>query len=582
MKSVLKFLKGYKKEMILAPFFKLLEACFELFVPLVVASIIDKGITGGDKSHIIWGCVVMAALGLIGLVCAVSAQFFAAKAATGFGKKVRSALFGHIQTLSYSDLDTKGTSTLITGMTSDINQLQTGVNLVLRLFLRSPVIVFGAMIMAFTVDAPSALYFVGLIPALSLVVFGIMLISIPLYKKVQRLLDGVLGRTRETLYGVRVVRAFHGEKKEIERFDGANGALATAQKFVGRISALMNPLTYALVNITIVLLIYSGAIRVNEGAISQGQLIALYNYMTQILVELVKLANLIVTVTKAVASGNRVGEMLGSRSSESHDSLPTAKLLPATPVSLEFKNVSLCYRGASAEALTDISFSIGAGETLGIIGATGSGKSSVVNMIPGFYSATSGEILLDGKPIGTYDMENIRNTIGVVAQKAVLFKGTVRENLLWGDKTASEEILLSALVAAQAKDFVFDKEGALDAPVEQGGKNFSGGQRQRLSIARALVRRPSLLILDDSSSALDYATEAALGKAIRELPYHPTTVIVSQRASSLLHADKILVLNDGETVGYGTHDELLVSCPVYKEIYDSQFSSDDEGKEANA
>ncbi len=574
MKAVLKYLKSYKKEMVFAPLFKLLEACFELFVPLVVASIIDNGIAGKDTSHIIKGCIVMAALGLIGLVCAVSAQFFAAKAATGFGKKVRSALFGHIQTLSYSDLDTKGTSTLITGMTSDINQLQTGVNLVLRLFLRSPVIVFGAMIMAFTVDAPSALYFAGLIPVLSIVVFGIMLISIPLYKKVQKLLDGVLGRTRETLYGVRVVRAFHGEEKEISRFGEANNALNIAQKFVGRISALMNPLTYAIVNITIVLLIYSGALRVNEGAISQGQLIALYNYMTQILIELVKLANLIITITKAVASGNRVGEMLNSHSSEA-DLIGNAQLESHKAFSLEFKNVSLCYRGAAAESLTDISFSVGAGETLGIIGATGSGKTSVVNLIPRFYPATSGEILLDGKSIDNYDLENLRDTVGVVAQKAVLFQGTVRENLLWGDKNADEQTLLSALEAAQAKDFVFDKDGALDAPVEQGGKNFSGGQRQRLSIARALVRKPGLLILDDSSSALDYATEAALGKAIRSLPYKPTTVIVSQRASSLLHADKIVVLNDGEMAGCGTHEELLVSCPIYKEIYDSQFGREE-------
>ncbi len=577
MKTVLRYLKSYKKEMVLAPLFKLLEACFELFVPLVVASIIDNGITGKDTSHIIKGCIIMAALGLIGLICAVSAQFFAAKAATGFGKKIRSALFGHIQTLSYSDLDTKGTSSLITGMTSDINQLQTGVNLVLRLFLRSPVIVFGAMIMAFTVDAPSALYFVGLIPVLSIVVFGIMLVSIPLYKKVQKLLDGVLGRTRETLYGVRVVRAFHGEEKEISRFSEANNALNIAQKFVGRISALMNPLTYAIVNITIVLLIYSGALRVNEGAISQGHLIALYNYMTQILIELVKLANLIITITKAVASGNRVGEMLNSHSSET-DLIGNIKLTAHKPFSLEFKNVSLCYRGAAAESLTDISFSISAGETLGIIGATGSGKTSVVNLIPRFYPATSGEILLDGKSIDNYDLENLRDTVGVVAQKAVLFKGTVRENLLWGDKNADEQMLLSALETAQAKDFVFDKDGALDAPVEQGGKNFSGGQRQRLSIARALVRRPGLLILDDSSSALDYATEAALSKAIRSLPYKPTTIIVSQRASSLLYADKILVLNDGETAGYGTHEELLISCPIYKEIYDSQFG----GEEAEA
>ena len=581
MKTVLKYLGSYKKEMVLAPLFKLLEACFELFVPLVVASIIDVGVKEGDTAHIVRGCIIMAILGLVGLVCAVSAQFFAAKAATGYGRKVRGALFKHIQTLSYSDLDGAGTSTLITGMTSDVNQLQTGVNLVLRLFLRSPVIVFGAMIMAFTVDAPSAMHFVVLIPALSVVVFGIMLISIPLYKKVQKLLGKVLGTTRENLNGVRVVRAFHNEEKEIERFDGANDALNVAQKFVGRISALMNPLTYAIVNVTIVLLIKNGALRVDSGEISQGELIALYNYMTQILVELVKLANLIITVTKAVACGNRVGEMLRSTSSENIAS-GTLTIAPQTPFSLEFKNVSLRYRGAGDDSLTDISFSVGAGETLGIIGATGSGKSSVVNMIPRFYPATSGEILLDGRPIQEYSVESLRNVIGMVAQKATLFKGTVRQNLLWGDANADEQTLLDALDAAQATDFVMKKDNGLDATVEQGGRNFSGGQKQRLSIARALVRHPSLLILDDSSSALDYATEAALGRAIRSLPYKPTTVIVSQRASSLLHADKILVLNDGETAGYGTHDELLAVCPIYKEIYDSQFSSDDEKKEANA
>ena len=580
MKTVLKYLRSYKKEMVLAPLFKLLEACFELFVPLVVASIIDVGVKGNDARHILRGCIVMAILGLVGLICAVAAQFFAAKAATGFGRRVRGALFGHIQTLSYSELDQTGTSALITGMTSDVNQIQTGVNLVLRLFLRSPVIVFGAMIMAFTVDAPSAVHFVVLIPALSVVVFGIMLISIPLYKKVQKLLDKVLGTTRENLNGVRVVRAFHNEQKEIERFDNANEALNVAQRFVGRISALMNPLTYAIVNITIVLLINGGAMRVNEGAISQGELIALYNYMTQILVELVKLANLIITVTKAVACGNRVGEMLTSHSSEQPNAEATASLAPHTPFSLDFRNVSLRYRGAGDDSLSDISFSVGAGETLGIIGGTGSGKTSAVNMIPGFYPATSGEILLDGKPIGEYDMENLRNVIGVVAQKATLFKGTVRKNLLWGDEGADEQTLLDALEAAQAKDFVLQKEGGLDATVEQGGRNFSGGQKQRLSIARALVRRPSLLILDDSASALDYATEAALGKAIQNLPYKPTTVIVSQRASSLMHADKILVLHDGEAVGYGKHSDLLVSCPIYKEIYDSQFSSDN-GKEAS-
>lgn len=571
MKNLFVYLRAYKKEMVLSPLFKLLEAFFELAVPLVVASIVDIGIDGENSAHIIKCTLLMALLGFVGLICAVTAQFFAARAAVGFAEKVRSALFRHIQTLSYTELDTLGTTSLITNMTSDVGQLQTGVNLVLRLFLRSPVIVFGAMIMAFTIDVNAAIPFVILIPALSVVVFGIMLAGIPLYKRVQKKLDRMLGITRENLNGTRVVRAFNMEETERESFRLANNDFTAAQKFAGGFSALMNPLTFVLVNAAIVLLIHRGALRVESGVLTQGQLIALYNYMSQILVELVKLANLIITVTKAVASGNRIEEVLETRPKETHSVAASAKA--STSDAIRFENVSLRYSGAGAESLSNISFSIEKGQVLGIIGSTGSGKSSLISMIPRFYPATKGQIFIDGKPIDAYSETELREKIGVVPQKAVLFKGTVRSNLLFGAPNADEDVLREALEASQAFDFVMKKTKGLDAPVEQGGRNFSGGQRQRLTIARALAMRPEILILDDSASALDYATDAALRKAIRALPYHPTTVVVSQRTSSIRFADKILVLNDGEAVGLGTHEELLQDCPIYKEIHDSQFEA---------
>lgn len=560
----------YKKEIVLSPLFKLLEAIFELFIPLVVAAIIDVGIANGDKSYILKCCAIMLALGIIGLVCAVCAQFFAARAAVGFSAKVKQVLFAHIQKFSYTDLDTVGTSSLITNMTSDINQVQTGVNLVLRLFLRSPVIVFGAMIMAFTIDIKSAIPFVVLIPALSVVVFGIMLISIPLYKKVQKKLDALLGITRENLNGVRVIRAFNRSEAEVDAFEDANSELNGLQKFVGKISALMNPLTFIIVNGAIIVLIYNGAFRVDSGAITQGQLIALYNYMSQILVELVKLANLIITITKATACGNRIGEVLAHEPEASQRVY--AQDGEAFSSAIAFRNVSMTYKNAGAESLSDISFEIEKGQVLGVIGSTGSGKTTLINLIPRFYHAQDGVIAIDGKNIESYSEETLRNKIGIVTQKSVLFKGTIRSNLLWGNEKADEETLQEALIASQSHDFVSQKEGGLDAAVEQGGKNFSGGQRQRLCIARALVKRPEILILDDSSSALDYATDAKLRAAIRALPYSPTTVIVSQRTASIMHADKIVVLEDGNMVGVGTHEELLESCPVYLEIYQSQFS----------
>ena len=570
MKSLLQYLKAYKKEVVLSPLFKLLEAIFELFVPLVVAAIIDVGIKENDTSYIAACCGIMILLGVIGLICAISAQFFAARAAVGFSAKIKQVLFDHIQKFSYTDLDTLGTSSLITNMTSDVNQVQTGVNLVLRLFLRSPVIVFGAMIMAFTIDVKSAIPFVVLIPALSVVVFGIMLITIPLYKKVQQRLDKLLGITRENLNGVRVIRAFNRRDAEVEVFREANQSLNAIQVFVGKISALMNPLTFILVNGAIIILIRNGAFQVNTGVISQGELIALYNYMSQILVELVKLANLIITITKATASGNRIQAVL-NEVPEKHKQTDFDED-KTDACAIHFENVSMTYKHAGAESLSNISFSVAHGQTLGIIGSTGSGKSTLVNLIPRFYPATDGQITVDGKPIDSYTEQELRDKIGVVAQKNVLFKGTVRSNLCWGDSTADEAVLTEALTAAQAYDFVMDKPGGLDAEVEQGGKNFSGGQRQRLCIARALVKRPDILILDDSSSALDFATDASLRKAIRALPYHPTTVIVSQRTASIMHADVIVVLDDGELAGVGTHDELMQSCPVYLEIYQSQFS----------
>ena len=568
MKSLLRYLRSYRKEVVLSPLFKLLEAVFELFIPLVVAAIIDVGIAGGDRPYILKCCGIMLLLGVVGLICAVSAQFFAARAAVGFAAKVKQALFDHIQGFSYSDLDTLGTSSLITNMTSDMNQVQTGVNLVLRLFLRSPVIVFGAMIMAFSIDFRASLPFVVLIPALSVVVFGVMLITIPLYKKVQTRLDKRLGITRENLTGVRVIRAFNRRDAETESFREANQSLNGIQIFVGRISALMNPLTFVLVNAAIIFLIRGGAFRVNEGTITQGQLIALYNYMTQILVELVKLANLIITITKATASGNRINAVLMKQP----ETMPRTESEESDAFAIRFDNVSMTYATAGAPSLSSVSFAVKRGQTLGIIGSTGSGKSTLVNLIPHFYHATEGTVSVAGRPVETYEDEDLRSKIGVVAQKNVLFKGTVRSNLLWGDGNADDACLAEALEAAQASGFIAERAGQLDAEVEQGGKNFSGGQRQRLCIARALVKRPEILILDDSSSALDFATDAALRKAIRALPYHPTTVIVSQRTSSIMHADVIVVLDDGEQVGCGTHEELLATCPVYREIHQSQFS----------
>ena len=568
MKSLLRYLRSYRKEVVLSPLFKLLEAVFELFIPLVVAAIIDVGIASGDRPYILKCCGIMLLLGIVGLICAVSAQFFAARAAVGFAAKVKQALFDHIQGFSYSDLDTLGTSSLITNMTSDMNQVQTGVNLVLRLFLRSPVIVFGAMIMAFSIDFRASLPFVVLIPALSVVVFGVMLITIPLYKKVQTRLDKLLGITRENLTGVRVIRAFNRRDAETESFREANQSLNGIQIFVGRISALMNPLTFVLVNAAIIFLIRGGAFRVNEGTITQGQLIALYNYMTQILVELVKLANLIITITKATASGNRINAVLMKQP----ETMPRTESEESDAFAIRFDNVSMTYATAGAPSLSSVSFAVKRGQTLGIIGSTGSGKSTLVNLIPHFYHATEGTVSVAGRPVETYEDEDLRSKIGVVAQKNVLFKGTVRSNLLWGDGNADDACLAEALEAAQASGFIAERAGQLDAEVEQGGKNFSGGQRQRLCIARALVKRPEILILDDSSSALDFATDAALRKAIRALPYHPTTVIVSQRTSSIMHADVIVVLDDGEQVGCGTHEELLATCPVYREIHQSQFS----------
>ena len=570
MKSLLKYMGAYKKEVVLSPLFKLLEAIFELFIPLVVAAIIDVGIANGDKSYILKCCTIMLALGIIGLVCAVCAQFFAARAAVGFSAKVKQILFEHIQKFSYTDLDTVGTSSLITNMTSDINQVQTGVNLVLRLFLRSPVIVFGAMIMAFTIDVKSAIPFVVLIPVLSIVVFGIMLISIPLYKKVQKKLNALLGITRENLNGVRVIRAFNRGDAEIASFESANNELNGLQKFVGKISALMNPLTFIIVNGAIIVLIYNGAFYVDSGTITQGQLIALYNYMSQILVELVKLANLIITITKATACGNRIGEVLAIKPEASQQAY--AQNDENFSSAITFQNVSMAYKNAGAESLSNVSFEIKKGQVLGVIGSTGSGKTTLINLIPRFYHAQDGIIAIDGKNIESYSEETLRDKIGIVTQKSVLFKGTIRSNLLWGNEKADEEMLQEALVASQSYDFVSQKEGGLDAEVEQGGKNFSGGQRQRLCIARALVKRPEILILDDSSSALDFATDAKLRAAIRALPYSPTMIVVSQRTASIMHADKIVVLEDGNMVGLGTHEELLESCPVYLEIYQSQFS----------
>ena len=567
MKKLLKYLAAYRKESVLGPLFKLLEASFELIVPLVVAAIIDRGIAQGDKGYIVRMCLVLVALGLIGLVCSVTAQYFAAKASVGFAQGLRHALYAHIQGFSYHTLDSVGISTLITRMTSDMNQVQTGLNLTLRLLLRSPFVVFGAMIMAFTIDAQAALWFVAAIPLLSVVVFGIMLLSIPLYKKVQGQLDRVLGNTRETLTGVRVLRAFRKEENEVQRFSENNEQLTAMQKRVGRISALMNPITYVIINLAILALIRTGAIQVEMGILTQGAVVALYNYMSQILVELIKLANLIINITKSLSCALRIQAVLEIPAGETLE-----KDAPTGDASLrvEFRHAGIRYSETGDESLTDICLQVRPGQTVGVIDGTGSGKSTLVNLIPRFYDATAGQVLVDGVDVRAQDPAALRARIGVVPQKAVLFQGTIRDNLRWGHADATDDDLLQAARIAQATD-VLTAKGGLDGEIEQGGRNLSGGQRQRLTIARALVRRPDILILDDSASALDFATDAALRKALRELDYQPTVFIVSQRTSSIQHADQIVVLDDGRLAGVGTHGQLLDSCQVYREIYDSQF-----------
>lgn len=577
MKMIMRFLKDYKKECVLAPLFKMLEAIFELFVPLVVSSVIDKGIVNADKGYIMQMCFMLILLAIIGLVCAITAQYFSAKAAVGAATGMRHSLFAHIQTFSFTEMDTLGTSTLVTRMTSDINQVQNGINMVLRLFLRSPFIVFGAMIMAFTIDVKAALVFVAAIPVLALIVFGIMLATRPMYKNVQSGLDKILGITRENLTGVRVIRAFNKEQDEVKRFKNDNESLNRLQKYVGKISGLMNPLTYVVVNVSIIALIWIGGVRVNAGALTQGQVVALYNYMSQILVELIKLANLIITITKALACAGRIESVFDVTSGMADGSVKEAVAKEEQP-GVEFKNVSLTYSGSGASSVEGINFKAMKGQTIGVIGGTGSGKSSLVNLIPRLYDATQGEVLVDGVNVKDYDIEALRNKVGIVMQKAVLFKGTIRENMWMGKKGATDEQIDEALEISQSKEFVDSKQGRLDYVIEQGGKNLSGGQRQRLTIARAIVRKPDVLILDDSASALDFATDAALRKAIRGMNNSPTVFIVSQRAASLMYADLIIVLDDGQVAGMGTHDELLANCEVYKEIYESQFKkADSEG-----
>lgn len=603
MKKLLVFLKDYKKETVLAPLFKMLEAGFELFVPLVMAAVIDRGIGQSDISYVLKMGVVLVMLGLIGLTCSITAQYFAAKAAVGFSAKLKHSLFEHIQGLSFSEMDKLGTSTMITRMTSDANQVQNGVNMVLRLFLRSPFIVFGAMVMAFTIDVKAALVFVVAIPLLSVVVFGIMMITMPLYKKVQAGLDKVLGKTRENLTGVRVIRAFHKEEQETVEFEQSNSALTHMQLFVGKISALTNPVTYIIVNVATIVLIYTGAVRVDTGYITQGEVVALVNYMSQILIELVKLANLIITITKALACANRIqsvfelqssmewkeqsgaeesadagrrpaaGEAVRSDADTTQGSIPVqGKTVQdgTVPYAVEFDHVGLTYQGAGAESLSDIDFKVKKGQTIGIIGGTGSGKSSLVHLIPRFYDVSRGSVKIDGKNVKEYGMEELRDKIGMVMQKAVLFQGTIRENLSWGKPNATTEEMNRALEISQAKEFVDMKPKGLEEPIAQGGKNLSGGQRQRLTIARAVVKQPEILILDDSASALDYATDARLRKAIRGMGEGTTVFIVSQRTSSIQYADQIIVLEDGRTAGIGTHEELLESCEVYQEIHYSQ------------
>lgn len=582
MKSLLKYIKDYKKESILAPLFKMLEASFELMVPLVMAAIIDNGIAGSDTPYILKMGAVLVLLAAVGLASSVTAQYFSAKAAVGFATKLRSALFSHIQGLSYTELDTIGTSTLITRMTSDVNQIQNGVNLTLRLLLRSPFIVFGAMVMAFTVDVQAALIFVVTVPLLAVVVFGIMLVSMPLYKKVQAALDKILGRTRENLAGARVIRAFCNEESETADFEQENELLLNTQVFVGKISAAMNPVTYIIINIALVVLLWTGAVRVDNGIITQGEVVALVNYMSQILVELVKMANLIIQLTKALACAKRVEgifEITSSMKSGTFDrndieAMNEGEENPA----FFFDHVSLTYSGGGEESLTDIDFVVNKGETVGIIGGTGSGKTSVVNLIPRFYDATKGQVIVDGVKVRDYKLSALREKIGVVPQKAVLFKGTIRENLLWGNEHASEQDIEDALRISQAKEFVDTKEGRLDFMIAQGGKNLSGGQKQRLTIARAIVRKPDILILDDSASALDFATDAKLRAAVKDMGNDMTVIIVSQRAASIMFADKIVVMDDGAVAGIGTHEQLLADNKIYQEIYYSQFPD----KKANA
>lgn len=578
--KLLIYLRDYKKESILGPLFKLLEASFELIVPLVMAAIIDTGIANQDKGYVFQYGIILILLGLIGLICSITAQYFAAKAAVGFSTKLRHALFTHIEGLSFQEIDTVGTSTLITRMTSDINQVQSGVNLTLRLFLRSPFIVFGAMIMAFTIDFKAALIFVVAIPLLSIVVFTVMLVSIPIYKKVQSCLDHVLLLTRENLTGARVIRAFHKEEEEYKRFLDKNGQLTSLQMFVGSITALTNPITYVIINGAIILLIYTGAIQVNIGNLTQGQVVALVNYMSQILVELIKLANLIVSMTKAFACANRVQSIFeiecsikekskkGIEDASLQNNFSSTKtIVPA----IEFQKVCLTYQNAGEEALTDLNFTVNKGQTIGIIGGTGSGKSSLVHLIARYYDVSEGQVLINGKDVRDYPLDMLRRKVGIVMQKAVLFQGSLRDNLKWGKEDATEEEMWHALELSQAKEFVLTKEGGLDFIISQGGKNLSGGQKQRLTIARALIRKPEILILDDSASALDFATDAKLRAAIKTIGKEMTVFIVSQRASSIQYADQILVLDDGQIVGKGKHEELLENCRVYQEIYYSQF-----------
>jgi len=573
LKKLFVYLKGYARECVLGPLFKLLEASFELIIPLLVASIIDGGILAGDKPHVVKMVAIMALLGLTGLTAAVTAQYFAAKAAIGFSTRLRHALMAHIQTLSYTEIDTLGTSTLVTRMTSDVNQVQSGVNMCLRLLLRSPFVVFGAMVMAFTIDFDCALIFAAVIFVLCVIVFSIMLITIPKYRAVQGQLDSVTSATRENLSGVRVLRAFCKEEAEMVKFEKRSRMLTRMQLSVGRISAVMNPLTYVAINAAVIALIHSGAVKVEMGSLTQGEVVALYNYMSQILVELVKMASLIILLTKAWACGDRISAVLDIHSSQ-EDGLLSLDDLHARG-SVSFENVTLQYAGAGAESLENVSFSVRPGETVGVIGGTGCGKTTLVNLIPRFYDATQGCVRIGGVNVRDIRKEALRNAIAVVPQKAVLFKGTIRSNLLWGNEQATDEELYQALAVAQALDVVSAKPGHLDEPVEQGGRNFSGGQRQRLTIARALVKKPDILILDDSASALDYATDASLRRAIRAMDHRPTTFIVSQRASSVRFADQIIVLDDGRVAGIGTHDALLASCPVYQEIYASQYGKEE-------